>query len=296
MFRVISSAGPWHQKPAAAIGGEILVGEQATIGLHGSSDATCHVTLVEHRAPGLDGLGAVGAFAFRGSFRIDHRAQGRGEVRLAEQLADVEHAAIRVVGATGPFPAQGVPAVHQHRASQRGVHREAIGQAQRGLQHLGQRHRAELLQRQCHRIDDRRDGAAIRPIAWNDTGCREQRGPRRPGRGPLPTDHTDLARGREISQHGRFTAKTEIGDLVDRGGQHRSHAGIEGIAAGIEHAGAGLHGVVRTGRHDAAPTQQLLAERGHLFGTPCRRGGSQRRWRRGLRCGQPRHSRHDSGQ
>jgi len=151
---------------------------------------------------------------------LDQPAQRAREVRLAEHLANVRDVTVRVVGLRRPLILFGRLALAHQETVEEGVHRKAVGELDRGLQHLIEMHRPLGLEGDRHRVEHRRHRRAERTVARHETLRREQRGGRRLRRRTLAVDDDDLLRLRVVDHRRRFAAETEVRDLADRSRKH----------------------------------------------------------------------------
>jgi hypothetical protein len=122
---------------------------------------------------------------------------------------------------------------------------------------VGQRQRPEIGERRRQGIDDSRDRTGEGPARRNLSEASEIVGRHGCGGDALTVDDDDLSPVGNIEDEGSLAAKTEVGDLGDRGREHGRHAGVHGVAAGAEHPHAGLGREVSPGRDDGHPADHF---------------------------------------
>ncbi len=240
---------------------QIVVGEHAAGGLVGVGDAMRDISGVERVAPGANRRHPVVRLRERRLVGGRDGTERPREVRLPEDLADLRHAAVRIVRLLRPLPLLGRLALAHEEIAEELVHREAVGELNRRLQHLIEVHRALGLQRQRHRVEHRRNRRAERPVAGHETALGEQRGRGRLRRGTLTVDDDDLLRLRVVDHRRRFAAEAEMRNLADRRREHRGDAGVHRVAALLQDANAGGDRVVSSGRDDAVRAENLRPHR-----------------------------------
>ena len=256
---------------AAVVGGEVVVGEHAARGAIGLRDPARDVAGVEGVAAGANRGDAVVTLRVRGLLGGHDRAQRAREVRLAEDLADLRDAAVRVVGLRRPLVLLGRLPLADEEVAEELVHREAVGELDRGRHHLLEAHRALLLERERHRVHHRRDRRAERTVAGNEARRFEERRVRRLRRRPLTADDDDLLRLRVVDHRRDFAAEAEVRDLDDRRREDRRDARVDGVAALLEDAHAGFDRVVPSRGDDPVRPEDLGPHRRRALRRDARR-------------------------
>ncbi len=231
------------------------------------------VAAVEAVIGRLQGLLARLAGLQRRRFRLDQLPERRREVGLAEDLARDrrlarlagmrQHHGLRV----RPFLDLGF--LHLDAIRGLGVDGVAVGQRDRGLEHLGEREGAELREHRDERAGRARRHRRERPVlgrVLEALALEELR--RRPGRRDAEAvDRDDFSRLRVVDERLRLAAP---GEHVPHGRCRREHraGGVDRVAAALEHARAGGRRERLAGdRHPVRTVQRrllrlLLRERG----------------------------------
>jgi hypothetical protein len=254
---------------AALVAGQVFVRHHAAGRARRVRDPARERALVKGVAPRLDRRLAVLGLQPGGLFRGQDRAQGARQLRLAEQLAHLGRAAVAVVDAHRVRIGLGVLALADHLRAQELVHREAVRQLERRGHHLLEAQRAELGERDRHRVEHRRHRRAERPVAVDLPLRGEQLGGGRARRRPLAIDHHRAAALRVVDQQRRLAAEAEMRNLDDGRRQHAGDAGVDRVAALLHHADARGDRVMPPGGDDAARAGDLGPQR---VGPRARRG------------------------
>jgi hypothetical protein len=263
---------PGRRLDAASVAREIGRGHEPAGPLDREGDPPADVTAIEAVARGID----RGLPALRGILPLgrDEGAQGVGQFRLAEDAAH------RRDGAPGTLQVHaGAARKGRHplelRAKVDGeelVPREAVCKVDGGSQRLGERHRAELGERDAERIHHRRKRACGRAAGGNPTPAEDIDRSAGGGR-PLAIDDEDLSPIGEIHDDRDLATQAEVGDLGDAGRERRRHPRIDRIAPTREHAEPRLGREVSPGSDDTDVTEDL---------GPIRRGADNSIDRKGL--------------
>jgi hypothetical protein len=116
---------------------EILLREDPSGFSRGLHQAAAHVATIEDGPPRCDRLQSILRLAKLGRIRGGDGPERAGEVGLPKHLPDFEHTAARVVDRHGRGIGLAVLPLAQQGVPQHVVHREAIGQLDRGCEHLG---------------------------------------------------------------------------------------------------------------------------------------------------------------
>ena len=209
---------------------------------------------------------------------VHHGAQGARQIGLAEDLAGLRSAAVRAgrrACEVGPRSKKRRLRSIAHDAHF--VDGQAVGQFDGGLHGFGERLGAVLAQRhQCrfHHAGHQRGHRpatgtmpSVRPspaATMISSGCslwsRKKSAVASLGHRADAGDGVDLAVSR-ADQDRRFAADAEVGELVDRRGEHRGDAGVHGVAAAVVHAHAGFGGGLTAGRHRAVRAARSVPHR-----------------------------------
>ena len=230
-----------------AVGGQVAGAEQAAHALGEAADRRGDVAAIEPLARGGDARDAMAAGRRVG---LDEPLQRRGERRLAEQLADLGHAAagIEDVGPARRVEVElraalgdGQHAVHVL------VHREAAARVVDGRrEHLGERPGTPGLEQRQVGVDGARHGerqVGVRARAGRNAieappAEEGHRGQLR--RDALAADRDRLARASVVHErHALAAQRVGRGRLHDGRGEAGRHRRVDGVAAGQEHAHAG---------------------------------------------------------
>ena len=241
--------------------GEVLIGEHTAGGFVGIGDPPRDVALVEGIAAGANRGDAVVRARERRLVRGRDRTERAREVGLAKQFADLRNLTVRVVRLRRPLVLLAGLALADEEVAQERVHREAVGQLDRRLQHLFEAHRALGFERERHGVQHRGNGGAERTVSGDRSALGEHRGRRRLGRGALAVDDDNLTRLRVVDHRRRFAAESEMRNLADRCGEHRGNARVHRVPALLEYANTRGDGIVTSGGDDPAGAEDFGPQR-----------------------------------
>ena len=221
-------------------------------------DPVADVALVEQIAPRIDGgLAPEGKVAL---LLLRERAKRAGELGLTEHAPDGGNRAFRSlqIHARAAGIAPYVLELPGEKAREEFVPGEARrGQLDRRREDVGQRERAKLSEGDGQSVDNSRDGSGRRATPCDLAQLPEVIGRRCRWRDPLAVDDDDLAAVCDIEDDRHLAAKTEMGDLGDRGREHGRHPGVHRIAAAGQHPHPRLGSEVAPSRHDTDTTDDL---------------------------------------
>ncbi len=168
---------------------------------------------------------------------LDHESKCGREVGLEEQLADAGRPAAWNIDSGARRPARVIRFVERDHIGEQRVHREAVARkADRRCRDVSERHRAEPFQRCYPSVWSRRHNSSPQPI--RDASAVLAAEILGIGRLRPPTEtayRRDLFRGRLI-EHDRGDARRRHDvRLQDFQGDTASHAGVDRVAASLQH-------------------------------------------------------------
>ena len=246
--------------------GQVRHAQQAAVLLVIGDDRAADVAGVEGRARRLQA--GLATLASRRPLLVDHVLQAVAKVALHEHLADPGRAAVRQIDGPVRRPLLVSPAVRGNGLAKQRVRGKALlGETHRGRGHLAEAHRAPPLQRLdpsvgCRRHDRAQEAARdLAAVTLHEIVGRHELRPN-----AQPAHGEDLPAFSVIENDGRYTRHIDDVALQHAERDTGGHAGVDGVAARLQHRKS------RVRRQVVARRDDVPASRDHrpVGGNPAR--------------------------